>query len=683
MLEMEMEACLSRGDSSRMACLLREEGLRESTLTQLGQRVHKLLSSDEFGKVAVVLKALEILFGNDDLKETLVNLGITHQVTQMLCLCALLVPYDKRAPNLWIPATLEPAAADGKLLRLSGGELLDQSCLSASELSLILVQLLNTLLESQLRFSVRVEAVRTFNSILHSLGKNQKKRVRLDQTLLWMMYELGKTMETVGGEWSHQIQKGGLQDYELQVSLVEALCYMTPRKDRVHRANRWFSCSDIADAFGLIKAPDFEVDCRHFLNFLNDRQGKARRVWTFPCISAFLETTELIRPQNDKWEEFWVDFNFGSQCVSFFIDLPQGFLWGSVHLLKEDVDQYRLEVQEDEGNGDQAVLSVRLKVAIMHMGVNGHRVKLLFRPELLGELKAAAAGVFTGEQEAHKDSGDNDQASTSPTQRPLGQKTYRKKPLSTRLKVLPMSPMSSDDAAVAKTSQSRAETLFDQVVGSMPLKDSGAEPESSQEDNFGQGCSLNKRFNRKRAAADSGCLSDECDTLEGPQPGEHQPQGAEPAGSPNEPSEEPHGIESTSMKGEEPLNPQEAERQLDSTSTIKNSFGVFTRSFEHDNDCWQEARAQILLLPEEYKQEVASLFDDISQQRAVVLHSLAKSMSEHMKRLEETSTYLNNMCSRFQVFIQSEKRKMSDFCERHHLMMRSLDTVVKKPRTDQ
>ncbi|KAE8279601.1 Synaptonemal complex protein 2-like [Larimichthys crocea] len=37
-------------------------------------------------------------------------------------------------------------------------------------------------------------------------------------------------------------------DYELQVSLSEALCRLTPRKDREQRANQWFSSHDISSA---------------------------------------------------------------------------------------------------------------------------------------------------------------------------------------------------------------------------------------------------------------------------------------------------------------------------------------------------------------------------------------------------------------------------------------------------
>lgn len=72
------------------------------------------------------------------------------------------------------------------------------------------------------------------------------------------------------------------------------------------------------------------------------------RVYSFPCLQAFLDSTEvkdgtlkllvclsvslvslnclllqLFPPNDDKLDKFWVDFNLSSGCVSFFIDDPQ------------------------------------------------------------------------------------------------------------------------------------------------------------------------------------------------------------------------------------------------------------------------------------------------------------------------------------------------------------------------
>lgn len=92
-------------------------------------------------------------------------------------------------------------------------------------------------------------------------------------------------------------------DYELQVSLSEALCRLTPRKEREQRASQWFPSRDISNAFCDIRDGDFEVvsdppvcllpclyvwtpfcltclslqDCRRFLNFINSYHGDQRR----------------------------------------------------------------------------------------------------------------------------------------------------------------------------------------------------------------------------------------------------------------------------------------------------------------------------------------------------------------------------------------------------------------------
>lgn len=48
-------------------------------------------------------------------------------------------------------------------------------------------------------------------------------------------------------------------DYELQISLSEALCRLTPRKQRPLKANSWFFNDDISRAFCDIRDRDFEV----------------------------------------------------------------------------------------------------------------------------------------------------------------------------------------------------------------------------------------------------------------------------------------------------------------------------------------------------------------------------------------------------------------------------------------
>ncbi|XP_077480605.1 synaptonemal complex protein 2-like isoform X2 [Stigmatopora argus] len=684
MLETEMDACMSDGESSRLARSLLNEGLTDTTLFRLSLLVRKRLSSADFGRVDVVLKSLEILLDDKDVACNLFALAITYQVLSWFqTVRDRLLSADQRSSA---QTPLMDSFYDILLLlsrsRPPGG--------SGSDLDVILLELLHTFLEGRLHYGVRLEATRTFNSILDSLSREGKKHVQSKKELQEKMLEVAATIRTIG-------------DYELQASLLEALCRLTPRKERMARAGVWFSRSDLAEAFCLIKDGDFELDCRRFLNFLNDRRDDRERVWTLPCVRAFLETTELCRPKDEKLDEFWVDFNLGSRSVTFFVDMPEGFLWGSVHLLMEEVERYRLEVRQEEGGGSWAVLGVRMKVPVTHLGVKGHRVELLFRPQLLQELRAAAGGVFPQEV-AERDPAEGAPPSETRTLGRCGRKRPR-----VQLKVLPLSsPCTSDeDAKVLKISRSSAEVLFQQVIHSTPLKDSGVLFEEEPAIFQGDALNLSPITMDKFASGDktdSGYLSNQCDdpgsesTAAGQiDAGIHRPAVAdrrldfdrEPpmasaegdAGPPSvvapvavadkegeeeeveeEEEEEPAG--SSGPTGPTPLS--------DTAPGITDALEALKRSLEqHFHARRQKVRAQVSSSPREFQRHVDSLFDDIRRHRATLLEDFETSLWNLVKCLEETSAYLDNMYSQMTNFFQSEKRRLSDFCEEHQQRLRS------------
>ncbi|XP_009272004.1 PREDICTED: synaptonemal complex protein 2-like [Aptenodytes forsteri] len=81
------------------------------------------------------------------------------------------------------------------------------------------------------------------------------------------------------------------KNYDLQVALSEALCRLMTKKWRDDLVHHWFEDSYLAEAFKEIKDREFET---------------------------------VKKPSDEKLEEFWIDFNTGSQSVTFYVDKGDG-----------------------------------------------------------------------------------------------------------------------------------------------------------------------------------------------------------------------------------------------------------------------------------------------------------------------------------------------------------------------
>ncbi|KAM8822542.1 synaptonemal complex protein 2-like isoform 5-T5 [Spinachia spinachia] len=652
MMELKMEECLLRGDSCDLMSVLHNEGLTAITLNRLDQLVTKDLCGSRFTRVLIVLKSLELLSENRVHLQTLIDSGLTAKVV------------------LWFEAVHDILTSD--LLKNSVSlvtlteefydifQLLGQTSLPVSQLSVVLLRLARFTLEPEIHFPLRLEAIRTFNSILESLSREQKKLIQTDQNQTLILSQVAAAVLTAG-------------DYELQVSLSEALCRLTPRRDREHRANQWFSSHDISSAFCDIKDADFEVDCRRFLNFVNGLLGNQRRVYTFPCVRAFLNSTELFPPKDDKLDEFWIDFNISSGCVSFFIDEPEGFLWGSIHLLKEDVDCYSLHLKPKQCNGTETVLSVKLSKPIMHNNSRAQTVELNFNCEHHRELEEAIGKVFMEAMTSPrcKDTGGTVQVSPSVDIRHV--RSYgRKKPQSkSQLKILPLSsPSSEEDSLVSKW------------VEPVSLRGSWGGTARDLRNKHLSVCE-GLSCDRKRAAPDSGYLSDH---NEGPLAqkrkaaphSEGEATASLVAESPCKgagPTQEGRFAAGAapSVEGERPV-PQ---LELDPTSGITAALNNFkTELNKHFTGCWQNVEAEILLSLKECQQHVSSLMTAVHHHRSKLLQRFENNVSDQLNRLHENSTSLNSMNTQILSFFQTEMQRLGSFCDEHLHRLRSLEEGV-------
>ncbi|XP_056869338.1 synaptonemal complex protein 2-like [Takifugu flavidus] len=692
MLEVKMEDCLNRDDPAGLVSVLQHEGLTSSTLNRLNQLVTRDLREPGFSRVLTVMKTLDLLSEDRAHLQTLVSQGLTAKVLLWSEALHHVIVCDRDAENL---LSLTDAFLDFFML-------LAQSSLPVSQLSVVLLHLAQLALEPDLPFSMRLEAIRTFNSIMEGLTREQRRLIQNNHNMADVMCQMAAALQTVG-------------DYELQVSLSEALCRLTPRKQRDHRARRWFSSGDISAAFCDITDKDFEVDCRRFLNFVNSFHGDRRRVYTFPCLAAFLGSTQLFPPKDDKLEKFWIDFNLSSECVSFFVDDPQGFLWGSIHLLREAVDHYSFQLKHDGCIGLEAILRVHLNKPITHHNCSGQTVALTFDSEHHEQLQEAARRVYK-EVRCFTDVEQTDGTVRVPN---VSCRVYsRKKPKKeSHLKILPLSSPSSgdeDNSVVKNVNRSRAELQFDQLRTSTPTYESGADRKGSPTEvawcPVGEGLNVSPEktqmfggrstavrkeifaSSRKRAAADSGYLSDTPAAEPAHKSAGHQLQ--------EEEEEEEEEDES-----KVPALASEAELKADLSRGVMTAFKTFKMQLEeHFTGCWRDVEAEVLRSLKDCQQQVSALLaavhqqryrpltpvhqqryrpltpvhqqrhrplTPVHQQRLSLLQTFENNITFQLKHLQEASASLSSIDAEILSSFRSETQRLGLFCEDQQQRLKS------------
>nr|XP_011720949.1 synaptonemal complex protein 2 [Macaca nemestrina]XP_011720950.1 synaptonemal complex protein 2 [Macaca nemestrina]XP_011720951.1 synaptonemal complex protein 2 [Macaca nemestrina]XP_011720952.1 synaptonemal complex protein 2 [Macaca nemestrina]XP_011720954.1 synaptonemal complex protein 2 [Macaca nemestrina] len=219
-------------------------------------------------------------------------------------------------------------------------------------------------IDSRVNICIQQEIIKKMNAMLDKMPQDARK-ILSNQEMLILMSSMGERILDAG-------------DYDLQVGIVEALCRMTTEKQRQELAHQWFSMDFIAKAFERIKDSEFETDCRIFLNLVNGMLGDKRRVFTFPCLSAFLDKYELQIPSDEKLEEFWIDFNLGSQTLSFYIAGDNDdHQWEAVTVPEEKVQIYSIEVRESK-----KLLTIILKNIVKISKREGKELLLYFDASL-------------------------------------------------------------------------------------------------------------------------------------------------------------------------------------------------------------------------------------------------------------------------------------------------------------
>ncbi|XP_061175567.1 synaptonemal complex protein 2-like [Saccostrea echinata] len=324
-----IKGCLEKSTQKWDACV--EKSLTENVDIVCESLQNWEENAEELGSLQEMLYVLYTAASNADVAKKFIEVGISLMIEKIFDEA---LRNHQKGKNEW--EVIEEQILDVVNALAEG--------LSEDRESFLLTfcpKCLELILKKQENYLHGIEVLKGCNMVMENCTLATKEKILKRTDIPGKLRSVAAKLEILG-------------DYECQVGIIECLFRIIPRKQRMYFAEQFFRDGKILQQFMLIKDANFETDCRIFLNEFNASLNQ-KLVYSIPCAWAVLGDKKLVKPNDDDYDHFWVDFNTGTKRITVFCEqindsVKESEFWETISIRNEDVKEVKIQKKNGSVN---------------------------------------------------------------------------------------------------------------------------------------------------------------------------------------------------------------------------------------------------------------------------------------------------------------------------------------------